>query len=41
MKHTIHKLNSKWTTPSVDIKSKRDDTVHKQMNSKTDDIIRK
>jgi len=38
---TAHKLNSKRTTPSADIKSKRDDTVHKQINSKTDDTIRK
>jgi hypothetical protein len=39
---TIHKLNSKRTTPSADIyNQKRDDTVHKQINSKTDDTIRK
>jgi hypothetical protein len=34
---TIHQLNSKRTTPSADIKSKRDETVHKQINSNTDE----
>ena len=34
---TVHQLNSKRTTPSDAIKSKRDETVHKQINSKTDE----
>ena len=34
---TVHKLNSKRATPSADIKSKRDETVHKQINSNTDE----
>ena len=34
---TVHKLNSKRTTPSADIKSKGDETVHKQINSNTDE----
>ena len=48
---TVHKLNSKIRhRPSIKIKtddiipgikSKRDYTVHKQINSKTDDTIRK
>jgi hypothetical protein len=32
---TVHKLNSKRTTPSTDIKSKKEKTVHKQINSNT------
>jgi hypothetical protein len=32
---TVHQLSSKRTTPFADIKSKRDETVHKQINSNT------